>query len=229
MDTRVALISGANRGIGAAIAEYLYHQGWQLSLGMRTPKRPRWDDEGRCHLFAYDATKGQEQAWVEEALARFGRIDALIPSAGIMTPKNVIEASDDDLDAMMAVNVKAPRRLAQAAWEPLKAHGCGRVILLASLSGLRVKSAGAGLYAMTKHATVALSHALRQLGWDDGIRATAVCPGMVNTDMTQNADMPNAEKIDPNAIAASVVLLLNLPNNSSVAEFNINCTLEPSY
>ncbi|MCM2131244.1 SDR family NAD(P)-dependent oxidoreductase [Larsenimonas rhizosphaerae] len=230
MDVRVALVSGANRGIGADIARHLYQQGWQLSLGMRTPSRPAWDDDGRCHLFAYDATEGQEPAWVQEAHARFGRIDALVPCAGLMIPKSVIDAEEDELEAMMAVNVMAPRRLAKAAWEPLKASGRGRILLPGSLSGKRVKSADSGTYALTKHATVALAHALRQAGWEHGIRATAINPGFVNTDMARSiTHYPPDQMTDPTAIAEAVGLLINLPNTSSVAEFNVNCVLEPMY
>src|SRR5690606_41521504 len=81
--------------------------------------------------------------------------------------------------------VHAPRRLAKAAWEALAASGRGRVIILASLSGKRVKSAAAGSYSLSKFAAVALAHALRHAGFDKGIRATAVCPGFVATDMAR--------------------------------------------
>ncbi len=97
---------------------------------------------------------------MEAATVRFGRIDALVANAGIMIPKTVIEAEDEDIEAMMQVNLKAPRRLAKAAWEALAATGRGRVIILASLSGKRVKSAGAGSYSLSKFAAVALAHAI---------------------------------------------------------------------
>ena len=124
--------------------------------------------------------------WVAQALTRFGRIDAVVANAGIMIAKNVIEAEDADLDAMLAVNVKAPRRLAAAAWDALSESGRGRIIVLGSLSGKRVKSANASLYSVSKFAAVALAHGIRHTGWDLGIRATAVCPGFVATDMARS-------------------------------------------
>lgn len=228
---RVALLSGANRGIGAATAKRLFADGWTLSLGMRDPKPPEWDDGGRVHLFGYDATDaGAEKNWVAAALETHGRIDAVIANAGIMIPKSVIDAEDEDLDLMFEVNVKAPRRLVRAAWQALAAAGAGRVMILGSLSGKRVKSAGSGSYAMSKFAAVALAHGIRQAGWDLGIRATAVCPGFVATDMARSiTDRADAQMTDPDDLARIIAVLLDLPNEASVAEFTINCQLEEHY
>ena len=227
MTKRTALISGANRGIGAAIARRLDADGWNLSLGMRTPARPAWDTDARCHLFKYDAEACSEEAWVAEAVAVFGQIDAIVPSAGIMTPGTIIEATDEEIDALMAVNLKAPRRMAKAAWTELERSERGRIAILASLSGKRVKSAGSGLYSVSKFAVVALAHALRQAGWDKGIRATAICPGLVNTEMAHAiSQLPHDQMSDPDAIANAVALILDMPDNSSVAEFHVNCVRE---
>lgn len=230
MSQRVALITGANRGIGAVIARQLHADGWALSLGMRTPERPSWDDTGACHLFAYDAEAVTETAWVAEARERFGRIDAVIPCAGIMIPKTIMAADDADIDQLMAINVKAPRRLVHAAWTDLAAARQGRVIMLASLSGKRVKTAASGLYSVSKFAVVALAHAIRQEGWDQGIRATAVCPGFVATDMARAITDIDIERMTPpESIAAATTMLLDLPNNASVAEFHVNCMLEARF
>ena len=230
MSERVALVSGANRGIGAAVAERLARDGWTLSLGMRSPVMPDFVDPARTHLFAYDAGAASEETWVSDVMERFGRIDAIIANAGLMIPKSVIEAEDDDLDAMFAVNVKAPRRLAKAAFEPLAASGRGRAIILASLSGKRVKSDSSGLYAITKFAAVALVHGIRQAGFDRGIRGTAVCPGFVATDMARAiTDRDTAAMTDPAELADVIAMLIGLSNTASVAEFAVNCQLEEQY
>ncbi|MCO4317930.1 SDR family NAD(P)-dependent oxidoreductase [Phyllobacterium sp. 21LDTY02-6] len=230
-EERVALISGASRGIGDAIARALGAAGWRLSLGMRSPQLPHWADQDRVHLFEYDANdRSAEAAWVERALSKFGRIDAIVANAGIMIPKNVIEADDSDLDAMLAVNVKAPRRLVAGAWDALGKSGRGRVVILGSLSGKRVKSAGAGLYSISKFGAVALAHGIRHAGWDLGIRATALCPGFVATDMARAlTDRADDLMTDPEDIARIVAMLLDLPNEASVAEFTVNCQLEELY
>ncbi len=228
---RVALISGASRGIGAAVARTLHDAGWKVSLGMRTPKMPDWADPGWVHLMAYDAADpGSAERWAAQARAALGPVTAVIANAGIMIPKNVIEADDSDLDAMFDINVKAPRRLVRAAWDDLVACGAGRIIVLASLSGKRVKSAGSSSYSVTKFAAVALTHGFRQCGFDHGIRATAVCPGFVATDMaTSLTDKPAADMTQPGDLAASIAMLLALPNTASVTEFHVNCQAEELY
>ncbi len=227
---RVALISGASRGIGDHIAATLLGEGWSVSLGMRSPSLPQWavGHEGQVHLTHYDANDASaEKRWADEAYQHFGRIDAVVANAGIMIPKTVIEADDEDIDAMLAVNVKAPRRLVKAAWEALSESGRGRVIILASLSGKRVKSASAGSYSLSKFAAVALAHAIRQAGFESGVRATAVCPGFVATDMaTALSERPADQMTQPADLARIIAMLLSLPNEASVAEFAINCQLE---
>lgn len=227
-EERVALVSGAGRGIGRAIAERLAADGWRLSLGMRTPREGLAGE--RIHLQAYDALAGGETDWVAAALARFGRVDAVIANAGIMIPKTVIEGTDEELDAMWAVNVKAPRRLAQAAFPALAQSGRGRIVIVASLSGKRVKSPVSGLYAVTKHAAVALTHALRQTGFEQGIRATAICPGFVATDMARGlTTRDEAALTGPGDVARLVAMAIDLPNTASVAELAVNCQAEELY
>lgn len=235
---RVALISGASRGIGAAVAERLLADGWAVSLGVRATGRPDWMAglseatlAERVQLQPYDATNAAaDDRWAAAALARFGRIDAVVANAGIMIPRTVIEADDADIRALMEVNVLAPRRLAKAAWPALESCGRGRVVILASLSGKRVKSAKAGSYSLSKFAAVALAHALRHEGFAKGIRATAVCPGFVATDMALGlSDRAAADMTDPRDLARIIAMILDLPNEASVAEFAVNCQLEESF
>ncbi|WP_445619738.1 SDR family NAD(P)-dependent oxidoreductase [Kushneria sp. Sum13] len=229
---RVAMISGASRGIGAAIARRLRAEGWQLSLGVRRPEEidPALTGE-HVLVHPYDAaTNAFDQAWVEATVARFGRLDALINNAGIMIPKTVIEAEDGDIDEIFDINVKAPLRLARAAWPHLKASGAGRVVSVVSLSGHRVKSPRSGLYAMSKFAALALSHALRKEGWEDGVRATALCPGLVATDMGESVGNIAPEQMtQPEDLARLVSMALSLPNTASLAELNVNASLDDYY
>lgn len=228
---RIAMISGANRGIGAAVSEALYAAGWNVSLGMREPQMPVWaTDPARICLYRYDAREGLENAWAAETVAKFSGIDAVVANAGIVSSSGVIAAEDDELNNLLDVNVKAPRRMVKAAWSELAKTERGRVIILASLSGKRVKSIRSGLYAMSKFAAVALAHGIRHEGFDLGIRATAVCPGFVATDMARSiSDREEELMTNPRDIARVVVMLLDLPNEASVAEFAINCQLEETF
>lgn len=225
----VALVSGASRGIGAAVARRLQGEGWSLSLGMRHPALPEGIEES-AHLFRHDCLQADEAEWVAAAQEHFGRIDAVICCAGIMVPNSVIEVEDEALDQMWEVNVKSPRRLIRAAWPQICETGRGRVVLIASLSGKRVKSEGSGAYAMTKHAVMGLSHGVRQAGWRHGVRATAVCPGFVATDMARAiTDFPEAEMTQAEDVARLVSLALDTPNEASLAELHVSCQHEEFY
>jgi NAD(P)-dependent dehydrogenase (short-subunit alcohol dehydrogenase family) len=98
---------------------------------------------------------------------------------------------------MWDVNVKGPWRLIQTAFPHLKASGAGRVVAVASMSGKRVKSATMTGYSMSKFALVGLIRGVRHSGWAHGLRATAICPGYVATDMTADADFPAAAMTSP--------------------------------
>ena len=83
---------------------------------------------------------------------------------------------------------------------------------------------------MSKFALVALTHSVRRLGWDDGVRATAICPSFVATDMTEGVTaLPREEMIQPADLAELVATALALPNNAVVAELLVNCRLEDMF
>ena len=227
-DNRVIMISGANRGIGHAVADKLYQAGYNLSLGTRNPEKfanelNSWAPE-RLLLGHYDAEKKKtHRQWVAETVERFGRLDGLVNNAGIMEDVSVEDGDDEALDRMWAVNVKAPLSMTRNALPHLRRCGAGRIINIASLAGKAVYGSGIG-YSMTKFAAVALSHATRHTGWDDGVRCTALCPGYVATDMTTSVEtMALDQMTEPRDLAEVVATLLALSNKASIAELIINC------
>ena len=224
---RVVMVSGASRGIGRAIAERLLAAGYAISAGVRDPAKLPFAGE-RVLAVRYDAKdRAAPGAWVAATVARFGRIDGLVNSAGINPLVRVMDEDEAALDEMWAVNVKGPLRLTRAALPHLEQSGTGRIINVASLSGKRVKNESNG-YAMTKFAVVALTHSIRRLGWDKGVRATALCPSFVKTDMTAQyyAKVPPEQMTQPEDLAALVETVMALPNNAVVAELLVNCRLE---
>jgi len=228
-ESRVAMISGANRGIGAAVARHLADAGWKLSRGVRDPGRLT-QAPADALVQRFDADAGEEAAWVEATLARFGRIDAVINNAGIIVPKTVLDVGDDEIESLLQINVKSPLRLVRAAYPALAASGRGRVVTLSSLSGKRVKTAAAGSYAVSKFAALALAHAIRHAGWEDGVRSTAICPGFVATDMAQSiTELDPTAMTQPEDIARLVALVLDLPNTASVAEIPVNCMADGNF
>ncbi|WP_146589382.1 SDR family NAD(P)-dependent oxidoreductase [Puniceibacterium confluentis] len=234
-DAPVAMITGANRGIGAAIAAALAERGYRLALGLRDPSALPADLLALDPLVVpYDAAcPAAARRFVDASLERFGQIDALVNNAGIggplelmpQTPQSDAEM-EASLDALLSINVKAPFRLTRAALPALCQSGRGRVVVLASLSGKRVLGLNAG-YQMTKHAAVALSHAARRAGWDAGVRACAICPSFVATDMTLRHDLPRHEITQPNDLARIVAEVVTLPNSASISELAVNWRYEP--
>ncbi|HWK43819.1 MAG TPA: SDR family NAD(P)-dependent oxidoreductase [Stellaceae bacterium] len=223
---RVVMISGASRGIGAALARCFAADGWRLSLGARSPFAAPAD--ALVHPYeAEDPTAAR--GWVDATLERFNRIDCLICNAGVLGPVTLEDGSAEALDRMWAVNARAPFLLAQAALPSLKQGGRGRVVIVASLSGKRVRNLNAG-YQMTKFAAVGLAHAIRRAGWEHGVRATALCPGYVRTDMALALGaMAEDAMSDPDEIAALVLHVVGMSNTASMAELAVNCAFEPVF
>ncbi len=230
-DGRVVLVSGATRGIGWAIASELYAQGYSLSLGARDPDALRlqitgWDG-ARTHIAHFDAADWTSHAaWVDAAAKQFGRIDALVNNAGMGSKMTIPDADESTLDIMWAVNCKAPLNMIKCAMPHLEASGSGRIVNVASLSGKRVRNDNVA-YNMTKFALVALTHAARRLSWDKGVRATALCPSFVRTDMTvDTTKIGRHDMIDAADLAVLAATVIALPNTASVAELLVNCRLE---
>lgn len=219
------MVSGASRGIGRAVADRLEAVGYAISAGLRDPSRAV--ASGTRHGFFYDATEtGAAEAWVAGTIERFGRLDVLVNAAGVNLIFNLLDPDETALDALLAVNTKAPMRLVRAAWPYLVAAREGRIVNVASLSGKRVRNPNTG-YAMSKAALVMLTHAIRREGWAHGIRATAFCPGFVDTDMTAHVTtQPREEMSRPEDLAAVIETVVRLPNNAAIAEILLNCRHE---
>lgn len=229
---RTIMISGANRGLGNAIARRLHADGFTVSVGGRDLDALRAAmegcDEDRLLCHTYDALEaGSDRAWVDATVTRFGRLDGIVNNAGVMDTTPLEDLTEEALDWMIAVNLKAPLRLTQLALSHLRAAGSGRVVNISSLSGIRVNGTFAHGYAMSKHAVMALTEATKQVGWSDGIRVTAVCPGYIATDMTADFDDDPSSMLDPDDIAKLISTTISLPNTASVAQLNVACRLEP--
>ena len=118
----------------------------------------------------------------------------------------------------------------RACLQDLRSSGHGRVINIVSLAGKRVLRHEILGYSASKHAALALTHAIRRAGWDDGLRATAICPGMVETDMVAHVNTADGQfKIAPETIAETVAYALSIPNDAVVAEILVNSRFEPTF
>ena len=230
---KVAMVSGGGRGVGAAITRRLLEDGWAVSLGLRDLSQAKafGAPPDRLAAFPFDADDPDTAApWVAGTVDRFGRLDALINNAGILRLVDFEQGDEEDLDALWSINVKAPFRLIRAALPHLKTTGRGRIINIASTDAKRYRAGVSIGYTMTKHALLALTQAVRFAGWDEGVRATAICPGAIDTDLIAGLPgvTPKDERLQPDTVAEMVSFLLGLPNQASVPELIANTRLESS-
>jgi NAD(P)-dependent dehydrogenase (short-subunit alcohol dehydrogenase family)/broad specificity phosphatase PhoE len=230
----VVLVSGANRGIGLAIAKELISHGYRVSLGARDVGKleeifgaqNEYVQHALFDAFAPSTCKD----WVSAAVTKFGRIDALVNNAGQGGPVKLMDDNEKALDRLWTVNTKAPLRLTQLCLPHLEATGAGRIVNINSLSGLRVKDSHNLGYIASKFAQMGLSETTRCYSWPSGVRTTAICPGWVSTDMSAHTDkIKRQDMILPETIAQIARLAIELPNNASIATIPVNCELEALY
>lgn len=227
---RVVMVSGANRGIGLAIARRLHADGYRLSLGARRVDAlaqavESFDDERilKCEFSAQ--VPDTARMWVESTVAHYGALDGLVSNAGILRLHDLEDFDESRLDEVLEVNLKAPYRLTVAALPHLRRCGSGRVVSINSRSGLSYR-AGSADYNISKFANLALTHAARVEAWEDGVRSTAICPGPTATDMAGEDFDRDIELTNPVSIAALVSMVLSLPNSASVPIIPICCEVD---
>ena len=199
------LVTGAARGIGAAIAERLADDGWNVHA---------------VDLADGDlATREGNRAVVDAALARFdGRLDAVVANAGFQHVAPVRSFPEDEWDRLQALLLTSPFLLAKYAWDALAASGDGRFLVVASVHGLVASPLKAG-YVAAKHGVLGLVKVLALEGAEVGISASALCPAYVRTALveaqleTRSEDdllAPQAVKrlLEPAEVAAAAAWLL---------------------
>ncbi len=233
---RNVVISGANRGIGRAIAEKILKDGNRLSLGVRNPDDlkntnldPQISGKDKILLNKYEAREITTAIdWIQRTKEIFGSIDTLINCAGIFYNTEFLydKNGEKEINELFKINVMGPWILCKEAWNHLADSGIGRIIVIGSMSGKRSKSNLAG-YTMSKFALTGICQTMRNEGWDHGIRITTINPSWVNTDMAANIKaMPKNEMTQPEDIASISSNLLKLTNSCVPFEINLNCRLE---
>ena len=201
--SEVALVTGAAGGIGRAVAERLVDDGWDVLAVDVAP-----DPDGPGEAFGVDLTTREgNRAAVEAAVERFGRLDAVVPNAGFQHVSPVEAFDEDRWDALLALLLTSPFLLSRYAWPALRASGNGRIVVLASVHGLVASPFKAG-YVAAKHGVLGLVKTLALEGAEDGIRASAVCPGYVRTPLVEKqiADQATAHGIPADRVLEDVIL-----------------------
>lgn len=218
---RVAVVTGAGRGLGAEHAKLLASRGAAVVVndpgvatdGTAGEHRPA--DEvvaaitaaGGAAVADYGSVTDREEAagMIQKAVDEFGRIDIVVNNAGILRDKSFHNLDMDDMDAVIAVHLKGAFHVTQPAFRLMREQGYGRIVMTSSASGL-LGNFGQSNYGAAKMGLVGLMHVLAIEGASKGIKANAIAP-IAGTRMTQELLGPMADKFDPAYVSPVVAYL----------------------
>jgi 3-oxoacyl-[acyl-carrier protein] reductase len=194
----VAIVTGASRGIGRAIAERLAVDGRLVVLSSRRADSLEVVRDaisqagGAAEVRTCDVADSESvSGLVEEVASTHGRLDVLVNNAGVTHDGLILRMSDEEFDSVIAVNLKAAFVASRAAARPMLRNRFGRIVNIGSVTGL-IGNPGQANYAAAKAGLVGLTKTLAKELGSKGITANLVAPGFVETDMT--ADLPDQLK-----------------------------------
>jgi NAD(P)-dependent dehydrogenase (short-subunit alcohol dehydrogenase family) len=222
MAERAAIVTGASRGIGLAIAEALAQDGYGLTVAARKPdtlaqtaERLRADGHEVEDVAGNMGDEEAVRAVVERHRERFGRLDVLVNNAGVGIGAAAHEQQTKYVDLQIAVNLRAIILFYRECAEMLRAAGAEhRKALVVNLSSIAGKSGQAWLsvYSATKAAVVGYTQSMNKELATDGVKSVAFCPAFVDTDMTDfvKGTVPAEEMMRPEDMGEAVRFLLRL-------------------
>jgi len=226
MTRPVAVVTGASRGIGRAVAERLAREGFDLVLAARTEAdlvraaSSIQETGARAIAVTTDVSKEEEVLRLfERVKSELGGLDVLVNNAGLGIYAPLAETSLEDWEKVMGVNARGTFLCSREAFKIMSAaepRG-GIIVNMSSVVGIK-GYARQGAYTASKHAVVGLSKVLAEEGRDKGVRVHAICPGGVATDMVAMArpDIDPDELLRPEDIADLVAYLVKLPKRAMI-------------
>jgi NAD(P)-dependent dehydrogenase (short-subunit alcohol dehydrogenase family) len=232
---RVAVVTGAGRGIGRAVAIELARAGYRLCIAARTREQLE-ETRTLSGLAPADslivlldlADSAAPAALVETALDCYGRLDVLINNAGWAPPRRALtKVSETEQDRMIAVNLRAPIALTRLAAVTMLKQGAGAIVNVASSAGIKSPSMEA-IYAATKAGLIAFTRACFNELREGGVRVSVVIPGLVDT-----ALIPAAKHLDrslmlaPANVALAILQILSSPPGMCPVELVIEPDRNP--
>jgi NADP-dependent 3-hydroxy acid dehydrogenase YdfG len=231
LDGKVALVTGASGGIGAAVARRLHETGASVGLLSR-----RGDDLGlerALGLVCDVRDRTAVSAAVDEVVERFGRLDVVVANAGVGAYGSFVDLDPERLEAMIDVNLKGTLYTAAATVPHLIAGREGDFVSLASVAGLRAFP-GEAVYNASKFGQLGFTRALDHELRERGVRATCICPGGVKTDFAIGAgrdegDPELEDMLTADEVADVVLFALTRPRGMRVLTTSFRPMSEASW
>ena len=230
MAERAVLVTGGSSGIGLAIARALGEDGYGVTIAARRPEKLEAAAEGLresgIDVHSVPANMAQEEAVVsivDSHRERFGRLDVLVNNAGVGIGEAMAEISSKFLDMQLGVNLRAVVIATREALPMLREagaqHGKALIVNTASIAG-KTGQAWLSIYSATKAGVIGFSQATQKEVAGQGIQVTALCPGFVDTPMTEfvREQVSPEEMIRPEDVAESVRFLLRTSSACLVPE-----------
>lgn len=226
---KVALVTGAGRGIGRAAAIALAANGVRVALAARSEaelekvRREIYAGGGEAIVFPADLAKVETpRSLVSAVVNAFGGLDILINNAGFAKSLPISATTAEEWDRLMAVNARAPFLLCREALPHLKKSGRGRIVNISSVVGYK-GYVNQGAYTASKHALAGFTKVLAQEVMADGIRVHLISPGGVDTGLaaSMRPDLDRSGLTAPEDIAQTILFLLCQEGNAVIDEVNI--------
>ena len=188
---KVALITGASRGIGRATAKLFGREGASVIVNYKNQTDAAKEVVGTICSSGGEAVaikadvsdRSQVKQMVDEATSRFAHIDILVNNAGLLLHGNLMTMQETELDRMIAVNVKGIINCVQALVPKMEEQSYGKIVNISSIAGLGTAVGETTPYALTKAAVISLTKRMAFEFGPKGINVNAICPGFIETDM----------------------------------------------
>jgi len=235
---KVAVVTGASRGIGRAIAIMLAGNGVNVALAARTEpdllstREQITSGGGNAVAVSTDITREPDvKRLVKTTVDTFGRLDIVVNNAGMGVFRPIEQIGTEDWDRVMAVNARGPFMLCRESLPHLRQNGKTTWIInvgsVVSLKGYANQAA----YTASKHALLGMTKALAQELYESDVRVHAICPGGVDTNLIAQArpDLDPAILMEPDDIAEIVLFLLTRRGNAIVDEINVRRSSSPPW
>jgi 3-oxoacyl-[acyl-carrier protein] reductase len=230
---KVALVTGASRGIGLAIAKSLAGMGAKIGLCARDREKlavAKVEIEGtgaQVAVLPADVARPAEIApLVQKTEQSLGPIDILVNNAGIGVFGPIQQASEADWDAVLDTNLKSVFLLSRAVAPGMISRGDGHIINIASLAG-KNSFAGGGIYCASKWGLLGLTECMAEDLRAHGVRVSAICPGSVATDFSPHANNDPRKMLQPEDVAHAVEMILTQAPQSFISEVLLRPAQKP--